>query len=598
MNKPSKLGVFGGRRSSEAEVEMKGTTTKTTKTKTKPSPRRSPLTDINGGSRPPLSGSGEAPRSGCFRFLLSNSSSSSSSSKNPIARSNRTLSTPRSAPPNPRTLPSRNPRNPPKKTTRPSGSKKPSPELSFEVGFHGDGATTPEKTKKAEAKPSLISPKSGTSATPPIQASISPEVPCASSVAPTPVCFAAGHVVAGVHDRRKCRPRGILAVGRDEPAESVELREKHFDESPLSSIPPPLAGASIHWLSSSPGDPSSSFSSFSKAHCEAEASVNWLLSPCEDGEESIHKEEELILPKCSFSAANYSADLWRFSHGGASPLQTTPSSGFGIQKTPTTDSSLSPFSMILKRASKSSMPKLPRVQQESGGYRYGPNAERSPFSGESSWTDNTCNVNSTAKQAPNFSVHEVDAISEVLKSISLSSKRMDSDEASLLALSVHSFQFGPQETPFESIDLSCFRKPFCDNSISGRKVRSATRISWREGLVSRIFEMGELDCCQWLSDDEDEFDHERISLSKDGGNREAACGFGSVEFTCSGSGHKEGAEIISSGPISCSDSISTEGAELISSDDSNWTLFYKNNLFAIGICEQEGNGIFRFAFSW
>jgi hypothetical protein len=30
-----------------------------------------------------------------------------------------------------------------------------------------------------------------------------------------------------------------------------------------------------------------------------------------------------------------------------------------------------------------------------------------------------------------------------------------------------------------------------------------TRISWREGLVSRMFDIDDLDCCKWLSDDED-----------------------------------------------------------------------------------------------
>lgn len=116
-------------------------------------------------------------------------------------------------------------------------------------------------------------------------ASISPDVASGSSVTPTPACFAAGYVIAGVHHRRKCRPRGIFIVGGG--GTDVTKNSDIWD----SSAPPPTAGACIHWLTSPSDNVNSgiggSFSSMSRdqlSHCNAEASVNWLLSPYEEGE--------------------------------------------------------------------------------------------------------------------------------------------------------------------------------------------------------------------------------------------------------------------------------------------------------------------------
>ncbi|XP_073013522.1 uncharacterized protein [Typha latifolia] len=646
MNKPSKL-------------ERKTPATK----KRNPSPRN-PLTEINNG------GSSEAPRGGCLSFLLSNSSSS----KDSFPRAKSIARAPTSAPPNPRAPPSKNPRNASKVSQKKLEStksmksrapdllerwsrRKPSsgnlvtdavdvrrgksacPELRFEAnGERPSFATTPERTlpglsplvelegKEGETKFS-VTPTSGT--TPPIKASISPEVACGSLVAPTPVCFATGHVMTGVHDRRKCKPRGILTISGDEP-ESVEIQNARNDGSWSSSLPPLLAGASIHWLSSPSGngngDLGSSFSSNSRArspHCAAEASVNWLLSPCEDGEDGEDKDdvakEELVLPKSTPLGTKYSSDdvFWRFSPseygitksaklGGLLNLESsvlgTPSSGFssgfGFEKTPSSNSSISPFSMIMKRVSASSAIKLPIVQQGERINRY---AESSPLS-EESWVHGIGNMSSTPpmsfsmlKKLGNLSGVELDSVAEGFETMRLSSKLEENDENGLSSLLGHSFQFGRLPTPLNSIDLSFFQKPISSRIPAEKEVchkkqvspSSETRISWREGLVSRIFEMGDLDCCQLLSDDEDEhaleekrtmkFDHklepnDRITLSEDGGDQHATCAFGSFEFTCNESSPR---------PIPCAESISTEGLELISSDDSDWTLFYKNHLFEV-----------------
>ncbi|GFP87151.1 hypothetical protein PHJA_000858800 [Phtheirospermum japonicum] len=92
--------------------------------------------------------------------------------------------------------------------------------------------------------------------TPPIEPSLSPEIqshshskiPVLRKSALTPVCYGTGHLVSGVADNRKCRRRGSLNGG----FEKINLLG---DDSHDSPIPLP-----------------------------AEASVRWLLSPCDKDE--------------------------------------------------------------------------------------------------------------------------------------------------------------------------------------------------------------------------------------------------------------------------------------------------------------------------
>ncbi|KAJ6370604.1 hypothetical protein OIU76_028815 [Salix suchowensis] len=104
--------------------------------------------------------------------------------------------------------------------------------------------------------------------TPPVQPSVSPEIQCGSSMklmtvkTITPAtCYAAGHVVSGVTDKRKCRPRGILAGGEakalgsfdsDDGIEQVN-DEGLVENSAVSMLPLPI-DASMHWLLSPPDE--------------------------------------------------------------------------------------------------------------------------------------------------------------------------------------------------------------------------------------------------------------------------------------------------------------------------------------------------------
>ncbi|KAL7127989.1 hypothetical protein ABFS83_14G285700 [Erythranthe nasuta] len=106
--------------------------------------------------------------------------------------------------------------------------------------------------------------------TPPVEASLSPEIQNQShskilvlNSAATPVCYGAGHLISGVTDKRKCRRRGSLKGG----SEKVNLFE---DEKDLTDDL--LRDPSIPLL--------------------AEASVRWLLSPCNEGSDCKNKADE------------------------------------------------------------------------------------------------------------------------------------------------------------------------------------------------------------------------------------------------------------------------------------------------------------------
>jgi hypothetical protein len=90
-----------------------------------------------------------------------------------------------------------------------------------------------------------------------------------------------------------------------------------------------------------------------------------------------------------------------------------------------------------------------------------------------------------------------------------------------------SFQFRHDFMSLDSVDLSGFGNP------NRKTPESNARISWRDGLVSRIFEMGEKDCCIWLSDCEDDGPELEDTFevdSKISSNHDARCSFPSIEL--------------------------------------------------------------------
>ncbi|RWW69209.1 hypothetical protein BHE74_00023214 [Ensete ventricosum] len=648
MNAPSKM----GKRSSK-ECLMKKS-----EAKKKPTQSINPLKDLNGGSVPPPLGSSEASRGGCFRFLLSHSSD-----KESLARSKPAPRT-QSAPSNSRNVASnaKNPTIPSRYQTFQKNASKSNVEADKQLGSwkalnprngdlfqrcnkrkHNSNCKNPEKGLEGKIGSCLVSThqrpfgrfdahvgfestKEGeqnlmstpTSATiPPVQASISPEVPVKASAADAaPVCFAAGHVIARVHDRGKCRARGIL-IGEREP-EVEKVRGGCTDRTRASvTPPPPPAEASMHWLSSPSENVDmalcSSFNSSSEV-LAAEASVDWLLSPCKDGE-GVHKDALLMGNRTSPDRGS-----WRFFPGNSirerspelsglmsldSPsLETTPSSGIGIQKTPSTGGSVSPFSMILERIAKSSKAKLVRPQQETGRHRNCSVLEDSLFSGNS-WIEGhvTCKPSFVLSSRKKYDLADfkMDAMAESLESVRLSPEPLSNDASCQAPLPGLSFQFECHKT--NSVDFNHLQNLYCDR-ISIAKDASAeeevlpssqTRVSWREEPISRVFEMGELDHCQWLSDDDNFVHHEEhivapipdlksdcdssSSILKNRTEPIAPVGFGYVVFVSEAK--RSETEVSPQGPISCAESIGMEGLVLDSSGDSDWTLFYKNHLLEV-----------------
>lgn len=554
--------------------------------------RRSPLSDLN-------SGDASAARGGCFRFLVS-SASSGSRSRTPVA-------SPKVRKPRPEIgrrgrvvaaadQESRT-RVVEKMMTRVRAEKETARKQAPPArGLpHLGEALTPQRKADAGATAAAAA---ASGATPPIHASISPEVLACGSA--TPACFAAGHhVVPGVADRRKCRPRGILAIAGEGASEELD---------------PDPSRASIHWLSSPSGEVPGTCST----KCTNEASVNWLPSPREERGVDL-LGDEIFVPRCSLEDA-----FWQISPKCtgllSSPVlnglldlgtpaselsETTPSSGFlPLQKTPSTGDSLSPFSLIVKRASQSlSSRGLKSLcsQQGPGSCSYSSAADPTAISGES-WSSKCSGLTRTCSRP----LTKMDPVVECLEMMTLSPRPGDADYCGNGALPAPlpdlSFQFAGAPMSLESIDLTSFKRSPCGIELKGEKsasfqkpVLAETRISWREGLVSRMFDMGDLDCCKWWSDDEDgpvfQGNEEALRdtelqsvipscLQECGDQTAAACGFGSVEFSCSGGGGEMCNDSKpSSNPVSVAESMRAEGFELVSSDDSDWTLFYKNGLF-------------------
>jgi hypothetical protein len=441
-------------------------------------------------------------------------------------------------------------------------------------------ALTPEKKADSGSAPA------SSGATPPVHASISPEVAACGSA--TPACFAAGHhVVPGVGDRRKCRPRGILAI------EGEGMTSEDLDASP--------SRASIHWLSSPSSGRQPAGTCSTKCGTEEEASVNWLVSPRDEDAGVDLLEDEIFVPRCSLedSFCHFSPDctvllgspllggLLDFGTPASELSGTTPSSGFlPVQKTPSSGDSISPFSLIVKRASASSrLSSLCAQQGLSSSYRHGSIADPTTISGES-WRESVSNGTCAGlKRTGSRKMKVMDPVVECLEMMSLSPQPGDADYGGNgVPLPEHSFQFTGAPTPLESIDLTSFKRSPRDIELKGKEASflkpamTETRISWRKGLVSRMFDMGDLDCCKWLSDDEEAPVLSHNSLHKEGQDNPTGGGFGSVEFSYIDDELNNDCKTCPN-PVGVAESMRAEGFELVSSDDSDWTLFYKNDLF-------------------
>ncbi|GER38652.1 hypothetical protein STAS_15179 [Striga asiatica] len=141
--------------------------------------------------------------------------------------------------------------------------------------------------------------------TPPVEASLSPEIqtqsrskiPVSKMEVKTPICYGAGHLVSGVTDRRKCRRRGSL---------------KGFEKANLFQENGDLINGSCDFSIPLP----------------AEASVRWVLSPCDEENRDFNRA----------SGEKSSDDLVCADIGDYSALSISSLSGGNIIRTPNSDS--------------------------------------------------------------------------------------------------------------------------------------------------------------------------------------------------------------------------------------------------------------------
>ncbi|XXG89528.1 hypothetical protein AAC387_Pa12g1509 [Persea americana] len=447
-----------------------------------------------------------------------------------------------------------------------------------------------------------------TTSTPPIQASISPEIIGESSLISTPACFAAGHVIVGVSDKRKCRPRGILTVGD-------EVYDTTLCNSRASLVPAP-AEAAMHWLLSPTNNANNSDVERSP---EFEGLPGATTSP-----ESVLGFSGSLVPSPTVAKMG-TVDIHSPSPefgglmGPATPVSnaTTSSGHMSIA---------SPCSGILEVVAAASFQSKAPIPQKEKGYRYDHLVENSPLSIDSWGSGNvicTPESNSNSDRRAGFSKlnmedfleHQLNLNTMVgdLQAVSLSPKShvVNCDPVDFSSMPHVISPFTYPATPSNSIDVTHALKQFHGQtyktkefcrweamSSSNFESMSQMRISWREGLISRIFEMDELDCCRWSSEEDDvnccrdeqvksdsglEFDQNvTCSTLIDQNDSPLAAGFGSPEFICDEQGNEKGKRIIPAvGLTTYAESISTEGGGLVASGDSDWTVFYKNQLFEV-----------------
>ncbi|KAF8041482.1 hypothetical protein BT93_A0166 [Corymbia citriodora subsp. variegata] len=463
--------------------------------------------------------------------------------------------------------------------------------------------------------------------TPPIQASVSPEMQCGSGLmnysgtitstgatAGTHPCFGAGYVVSGVADRRKCRPRGILSVRENESEFSVSGSHGNDDDKSFSRV--------------------ADKPSISPVPLPCEASMHWLLSPCNEADEEQKYDSE-----------NESRPFERFEEEGSALCSlTSPSSGPVFSSDAGNKSNMS---CTTTGADSNSRGRDPEVTSSRGLLEF------DGFMQPLQCNDDVCSPaemtpiwkDFSSKEERNLS-YDVDRLDDPLTADSLGSgnvirtpnsdsssdgyfrllwvnaqhgrKDQTDSEIDLLTQSFSNatvssdysrstwdstnlnFQLDCLAMPSNSIDLARVQNVLDSkvyrpsNSSIDNVSQSDLRISWRDGLVSRIFEMDEYDFCKCLSDDEDATgSHIDLKLHKspahDVNTQNVAAE--NVNDNTLGSNHfvdekhetGQKVEDIHSPhkQFESAESISFDGGGLLAStsSDSDWNLCYKNSLF-------------------
>lgn len=436
----------------------------------------------------------------------------------------------------------------------------------------------------------------GNSKTPPIQASVSPEIQCGSSMVSTttPACYGAGHVVSGITDKRKCRSRGILSVGERENDAGFRKGKAlgSFDDDDLDDY--------VNVVTTS--------SDTSMVPLPAEASMHWLLSPCKEDDDDHKQDSEN--GSCQFESLSGSI----VSHSPFSPSSGHRFSSDVCISTSITDCARRKSSTLISPSRPSdvqefldpvngnvpvlSTPGCKDVELVEGlKYPY-------DLDGKTSFSMESLGSGNAVRTPKSDSSTDCEAGSSWLGADK--HKTMPSlcrnCHASVKEHIDLSFQFDFLATSCNSVDLTQFQHvlhdhgPWNSSSTLETVSQSQMRLSWREGLVSQICEteMDEFDCCRCLSDEEedafgcsnDQLKSCQSSNVKDK-NQILTNQLLSAKVLDNDVVGVEGKDKASFPPgrpqLSCpgAESISIDGGSLLASEDSDWTLCYKNELFEV-----------------
>ncbi|KAI3459880.1 hypothetical protein Pfo_016543 [Paulownia fortunei] len=474
--------------------------------------------------------------------------------------------------------------------------------------------------------------------TPPVEASLSPEIQCQShskilvlKSAATPVCYGAGHLVSGVTDKRKCRRRGSLKGGCDK----ANLFD---DEMSDGNVTNDLPDISIPLL--------------------AEASVRWLLSPCDEGHEDQRSDSINKIDQCKIVCDNASGTLDLLSSpsilcGNASDLLCADSSYSGSGSVGNAANNMRSRNVILspRKATEFQQDLEPsNNNMDEFLFATSPNAayscngissrEGKHFSNHLIGDNSTLSIGSLNSgnmiQTPNsdsssevcvgrsrleehhsnFVRSELDSITETLNRVNLSPR----NEMSMWDTPGLGFHFADMASPPSSDDLNILQKnvdsvsSWVSNTTLDNFALSQMRISWRDGLASRIVETDEFDCCCFLSDEEIDADGSaggQLMLyppTEAGEDKETYLGSNSAQRSypgvesvenndndlridndlspmlldyepCVSTREKEKSS--PHRPNTCAESICTDGGGLVASNDSDWTYCHENHLFQV-----------------
>ncbi|XP_075487646.1 uncharacterized protein LOC142526885 [Primulina tabacum] len=407
--------------------------------------------------------------------------------------------------------------------------------------------------------------------TPPVEASVSPDIQCPSDLknivsqsTELPVCYGAGHLLSGVTDKRKCRRRGSLRG-----CEKLNLFQGEWNEANYlhDSLIPPLAEGSVTWHDDQGNYSRISLDQSTIRNDNASAALDLSSSPsalCGNATDSVW--DDVMSCSVSVSIGNL-VNVKKTGIVTHSPAQFLEFSGPWNNEVDESLLAASPISSSCGKAITEDDSEFFMNSLSSG------NVIQTPNSGSGS---ELCVGRSNVEvDQRNFFQSKNDSISKVI-----SQENVDFDSSWI------------SDSTIENLALS------------------RTRISWRDEIYgSRDLEVDEFDCCRVSSDEEIDGDQiydqqlttsPRSKLVDDKENDLQANS--DIEGSYSGiaSGTNEGTIIGNDGDLSppvvleyepsvsargkeklapprtntCAESICTSGGgQLLTSSDSDWSYF-------------------------